>query len=98
MHKYMACRAQTAYFRNVEKGSCLRDINLVRFLRQERIFSEIFMNISHIVGFSRLTSCIFFTYIHTNENPIPRDLKLKSSENCLNSTVALKKVLALLSY
>lgn len=35
------------------------------------------MNISPIVGFSRLTTTsILFTQIHTDKNSIPRDLKL----------------------
>ena len=41
MHKYMACRAQTAYFRNAEKDSCLRDINHVRLLRQNRVLLDL---------------------------------------------------------
>ena len=53
----------------------IRDcINHVRLLRQNRIFLEIFINISYIVGFSRLNSCIFFTLIHADENLFPRDL------------------------
>ena len=56
-HKYMAYRAQTAYFGKAENGSC------VRLLRQNKIFLDVFMNISHIVGFSRLTS--YIRYMNT---------------------------------
>ena len=37
----MACRAQTTNFRNAEKGSCLRDINHVQLLRQNRVLLDL---------------------------------------------------------
>ena len=41
------------------KKFVLRDVNLVRLLRQNRIFLDSFMNSLHILDFIRLTSCIY---------------------------------------
>ena len=54
------------------------NLNHVRLLRQKQnILRDLFINISSIVGVSRRTSCIFFTYIHTDEYHVPRDLNLQ---------------------
>ena len=54
-------RAQTAYFSNVQKVRATRYKSCAIIEAEQNIFRDIFINISLIVGFSRLTSCILFT-------------------------------------
>ena len=75
-----ACRAQTAYFSNAQKVRATRYKSRPIIEAEQNVFGDIFINISLILGFSRLTSCILFTLIHSDKNPVHRSLTRDCNE------------------
>ena len=55
------CRAQTAYFSNLQKVRATRYKSCAIIEAEQNIFRDILFNISLIVGLCHLTSCILFT-------------------------------------
>ena len=55
------CRAQTAYFSNAQNVRATRYKSRAIIEEEQNFFRDIFINISPIVGFIRLTSCMLFT-------------------------------------
>ena len=73
------CRAQTAYFSNAQKVRATRYKSRAIIEAEQNIFRDIFINISLIVGFSRLTLYKLFTLIHSDKNPVHRGLNRTTS-------------------